>query len=389
MTPQDKRGGIAVAVSGLEKSLGGRVVLSGVSLTVETGSLTAILGASGSGKTTLLRVIAGLERPDRGAISLAGRIVDSSREHTPPERRQIGYVPQEGALFPHLTVAANVGFGLRRGRLRRASAESKRVAELIEMVGLGGFERRMPHHLSGGERQRVALARALANGPDILLLDEPFSSIDAELRASMRRDVVDVIRQADATAILVTHDQDEALSIADRVAVLQHGTIVQCDEPLVLYKRPVNAEVARFIGQANLLFGRLEDGLVRSILGPIAVELGSMPQGAVAVSLLVRPEQINVSAEQSAGTDEQHPRGVVVSREFHGHDVLLGIQLDQPAWGLAPTRGRPAWEILARLPGAEAPELGRRVAVRVEGVATAWITGAGTDEILPIDTSIG
>jgi iron(III) transport system ATP-binding protein len=374
VNPQDSPRGIAVAVSGLEKSLGGRVVLSGVSLAAETGSLTAILGASGSGKTTLLRLIAGLERPDRGAISLAGRIVDSSREHTPPERRRIGYVPQEGALFPHLTVAANVGFGLRRGALRRASAESSRVAELIEMVGLAGFERRMPHHLSGGERQRVALARALANGPDILLLDEPFSSIDVELRTSMRRDVVDVIRRAEATAILVTHDQDEALSIADRVAVLQHGTIVQFDEPALLYRRPVNAEVARFIGHANLLFGRLEDGLVRSILGSIAVELETTPPGAVAVSVLVRPEQIAVSAEHSPAAGAQHPRGVVVSREFHGHDVLLGIQLDQPAWGLAPTRGRPAWEILARLPGAEAPELGQRVALRVEGAATAWLT---------------
>jgi iron(III) transport system ATP-binding protein len=379
LTQADKPGGIAVAVSGLEKSLGGRVVLSGVSLTVETGSLTAILGASGSGKTTLLRLIAGLERPDRGAISLAGRIVDSSREHTPPERRRIGYVPQEGALFPHLTVAANVGFALRRGGLRRVSAESKRVAELIDMVGLGGFERRMPHHLSGGERQRVALARALANGPDILLLDEPFSSIDAELRASMRREVVSVIRQADATAILVTHDQDEALSIADHVAVLQHGTIVQFDEPALLYRRPVNAEVARFIGHANLLFGRLEDGageggMVRSILGPIAVELDSSTQGGGAVSVLVRPEQIAVTRESSAVQGEQQPRGVVISREFHGHDVLLGIQLDQPAWGLAPTRGRPAWEILARLPGAEAPAVGQRVELKVEGLATAWLT---------------
>ena len=372
MIPPDEPRGIAVAVSGLEKSLGGVVVLSGVSLTAETGSLTAILGASGSGKTTLLRLIAGLERPDRGAISLAGRIVDSSREHTPPERRRIGYVPQEGALFPHLTVAANVGFGLRRGRLRRGSAESKRIAELIEMVGLAGFERRMPHHLSGGERQRVALARALAAGPDIVLLDEPFSSIDVELRTSVRREVVDVLRQAGTTAILVTHDQDEALSIADRVAVLQHGTIVQFDEPAVLYKRPVNAEVARFIGHANLLFGRLEDGIVRSILGPIAVELDAPLQSTAAVSVLVRPEQVAVGPEHPTGPDEQHPQGVVVSREFHGHDVLLGIQLDQPAWGLTPSRGRPGWEILARLPGAAAPELGQRVAVRVVGTATAW-----------------
>jgi iron(III) transport system ATP-binding protein len=254
------------------------------------------------------------------------------------------------------------------------SAESRRVAELIEMVGLGGFERRMPHHLSGGERQRVALARALANGPDILLLDEPFSSIDAELRASMRREVVSVIRQADATAILVTHDQDEALSIADRVAVLQHGTIVQFDEPAALYRRPMNAEVARFIGHANLLFGRLENGLVRSILGPIAVDPDSLPHDSAAVSVLVRPEQIAVGSGDAETAGGQHPRGVVVSREFHGHDVLLGIRLDEPAWGLAPTRGRAGWEILARLPGAEAPELGSRVTLQVQGTATAWLS---------------
>ena len=196
VSEQELPAGIAVAVSGLEKSFGDRVILSGVSLVAEKGSLTAILGASGSGKTTLLRLIAGLDRPDKGAISLGGRIVDSAREHTPPERRNIGYVPQEGALFPHLNVAANVGFGLRRGRLRRMTGESnRRVAELIELVGLAGFERRLPQELSGGERQRVALARALAGGPEIVLLDEPFSSIDEEFRSSMRRDVVEVLQK--------------------------------------------------------------------------------------------------------------------------------------------------------------------------------------------------
>jgi len=374
VTERETPAKVAVAVTAVEKSFDGKVVLSGVSFAAQEGSLTAILGASGSGKTTLLRLIAGLERADRGAISLAGRVVDSPREHTPPERRRIGYVPQEGALFPHLTVAANVAFGLRGGHGRRAAAErNRRVAELIELVGLGGFERRFPHHLSGGERQRVALARALAGGPDLVLLDEPFSSLDVELRTSMRSEVVGVLRQAGATAILVTHDQDEALSIADRVAILQHGTIVQFDEPATVYGRPVNAEVARFVGHANLLFGRLEGGVVHSILGPISVELDSPAAGPVAVGVLVRPEQVVVGAEDAV---EDGPRsvGVVVSREFHGHDVLLGVRLDQPAWGLAPKPGRPAWEILARLHGAEAPELGRRVALRVEGTATAWIT---------------
>ena len=174
-----------------------------------------------------------------------------------------------------------------------------------------------------------------------MLLDEPFSSLDVELRTSMRREVVDVLRQAGATAILVTHDQDEALSIADRVAVLQHGTIVQCDEPAVLYTRPVNGEVARFVGHGEPALGRLEDGVVRSVLGEIAVELDAPAAEPCAVGVLVRPEQIDRRPERRR-TGRLHPRGVVVSREFHGHDVLLGIRLDEPAWGLAPhAAGRP------------------------------------------------
>ncbi len=380
MSRQDSTRPVALAVSGVEKTLGGTLVLGGVSFSAERGSLTAILGTSGSGKTTLLRLIAGLERPDRGAISLAGRVVDSSAEHTPPERRRIGYVPQEGALFPHLTVAANVSFGLRSRRLRRTAAERGRVSQLIEMIGLSGFERRFPHQLSGGERQRVALARALATEPEIVLLDEPFSSIDEELRTGLRHETVDLLRQSNTTAILVTHDQDEALSIADRVAVLRHGTIVQIDEPSVLYQRPVNPDVARFIGHANLLFGRLQHGIVRSILGPISVDLDPPRDDAVAVSVLVRPEQIVVGTEGSAAADQGSPRGVVVSHDFHGHDLLLGIRLDEPAWGLTPRHRRPAWEIIARVPSTQAPELGQRVTARVEGSAIAWITPADSDQ---------
>jgi len=348
-------------------------VLDGLSLEVEAGSFTAILGGSGSGKTTLLRLIAGFEQANGGTISLGGRVVDGPRQFVPPERRRIGYVPQEGALFPHLTVAGNVGFGLRAGSIgRRRAAHEARVGELLELVGLGGFERRYPHHLSGGERQRVALARALANQPALVLLDEPFSSLDVELRTAMRRDVVAALRQAGATALLVTHDQDEALSIADRVAVLQHGTIVQCDEPAVLYSRPVNGEVARFVGHGNLMLGRLERGVVQSVLGEISVELAVPAAEPCAVGVLVRPEQIEV-ADAGTARDGRAPRGVVVSREFHGHDVLLAVRLDEPAWGPDPA-GRPGFEILVRLPGPDAPEPGSRVALRVRGTAAAWLT---------------
>jgi len=358
----------SVAVAGLRKSFGERAVLEGVELDAEAGSLTAILGASGSGKTTLLRLVAGFERPDAGTIELGGRMVEGSR-FVPPERRGIGYVPQDGALFPHLSVGGNVAFGLRNGR--RGAGADRRVEEMLALVGLAGFEKRVPHQLSGGERQRVALARALASDPSLVLLDEPFSSLDVELRTSMRREVVEVLDKAGVTAILVTHDQDEALSIADRVAVLQHGTIVQCDEPAMLYTRPVNGEVARFVGHGNLLLGRLENGIVQSVLGEISVALRTPASEPCAVGVLVRPEQIDIGPADGSTP----PRGVVVSREFHGHDVLVAIRLEEPAWGPDPA-GRPGFEVLVRLPGPLAPEPGSHVSLRVRGVAAAWLSGA-------------
>jgi iron(III) transport system ATP-binding protein len=351
----------SVVIDGLRKSFGEREVLSGVSLEADAGSLTAILGASGSGKTTLLRLIAGFDRADAGTIELGGRMVEGPRDFVRPERRGIGYVPQDGALFPHLSVAGNVAFGL-KGR------SEDRVEELLALVGLAGFEKRVPHQLSGGERQRVALARALASDPALVLLDEPFSSLDVELRTSMRREVVEVLRNAGVTAILVTHDQDEALSIADRVAVLQRGTIVQVDEPSVLYTRPVNGEVARFVGHGNLLLGRLENGVVQSVLGEISVALVRPAPEPCAVGVLVRPEQIDLADGSAA------PRGVVVNREFHGHDVLVAVRLDEPAWGPDPG-DRPGFEVLVRLPGPQAPEPGARVSLRVRGTAAAWLTG--------------
>jgi iron(III) transport system ATP-binding protein len=364
----------AVTISELGKSFAGFPVLAAVSLEVADGELTAILGASGSGKTTLLRLMAGFLRADRGTIRLGERVVDGSHEYVPPERRRIGYVPQDGALFPHLDVAANVSFGLRNGGSRRRRAESEaRVRELLSLVGLEGFERRSTSQLSGGERQRVALARALAARPDLVLLDEPFSSLDVELRTSMRREVVDVLAQSGTTAMLVTHDQDEALSIADRVAVLQHGTIVQYDEPAVLYSRPVNGEVARFVGHGNLLLGRLENGIVQSVVGELAVVLRRPAPERCAVGVLVRPEQIELTANDRAGSSERVAYGIVVSREFHGHDVLVGVRLEEPVWGQAPAAG-PGFELLARLPGPLAPEPGTRVAIRVQGPAAAWVS---------------
>src|SRR5580698_1872305 len=210
-------------VTGLHKAFGTHPVLTGLDLEVPEGSLTAILGPSGSGKTTLLRLLAGFDRADRGEIVIGGTVVDDDRTHVPPERRRIGYVPQEGSLFPHLTVAANVAFGLSRKGRRFGEAES-----LLAAVGLEGLGKRYPHQLSGGQQQRVALARALAIEPAVVLMDEPFASLDAHLRASVRADVQRIFHEAGTTAILVTHDQDEALSVADLVAVLRDGRIAQC-----------------------------------------------------------------------------------------------------------------------------------------------------------------
>jgi iron(III) transport system ATP-binding protein len=261
------RGMRQVAVTGLHKAFGAHPVLTGVDLEVPAGSLTAILGPSGSGKTTLLRLLAGFERADAGTISIGDSLVDGPGVYVAPERRRIGYVPQEGSLFPHLTVEANVGFGL-AARDRRAG----RAASMLEMVGLAGLGRRYPHQLSGGQQQRVALARALAIEPAVVLLDEPFASLDAHLRASVRADVQDIFRRAGTTAVLVTHDQDEALSVADRVAALRDGTIAQYAAPEDLYCRPVDAGLASFVGEANLLEGVLNGAMVKTLLGNLLLD---------------------------------------------------------------------------------------------------------------------
>ena len=214
----------AIELRSAAKSFGDTAVLTDVDLTVPAGSITAVLGASGSGKTTMLRLIAGFERLDRGALSIGDRVVDGSGRIVPPQRRGVGYVPQEGALFPHLTVAGNVAFGLGRGK--RGG-----IDDLLSLVGLGDLRKRFPHQLSGGQQQRVALARALAISPNVLLLDEPFAALDASLRNELRRDVARILSETGATTILVTHDQDEALSLADQVALLHDGRVAAADGP--------------------------------------------------------------------------------------------------------------------------------------------------------------
>jgi iron(III) transport system ATP-binding protein len=348
-----------VTVTGLHKAFGPHPVLAGVDLEVPAGSLTAILGPSGSGKTTLLRLMAGFERPDAGTIGIGGVVVDGPGGYVAPERRRIGYVPQEGSLFPHLTVAGNVGFGLtardRRGRKR------VQVDAMLERVGLGGFGRRYPHQLSGGQQQRVALARALAIEPAVVLLDEPFASLDARLRAGVRADVQEIFRRAGTTAVLVTHDQDEALSTADRVAVLRDGKIAQCAPPEDLYRRPADAALAGFVGDANLLEGVLADGVVKTMLGSLPLDPAATTLGASGVAgrvtVLVRPEQIDL------GPNEDGVTAQVTSYRYHGHDAVLYLQ---------PGKDVEARPIVVRITGGPHRPVGSAVTLRARGPVFAW-----------------
>jgi iron(III) transport system ATP-binding protein len=340
-----------VAVTGLYKAFGAHQVLTGVDLDVPAGSLTAILGPSGSGKTTLLRLMAGFERADAGTIRIGDVVVDGPGVFVAPERRRIGYVPQEGSLFPHLTVQANVGFGL-SARERRGG----KVAELLEMVGLGGLGRRYPHQLSGGQQQRVALARALAIEPAVVLLDEPFASLDAHLRASVRADVQEIFRRAGTTAILVTHDQDEALSTADRVAALRDGKIAQYAAPEELYTRPADADLAGFIGEANLLEGVVSAGKVKTRLGRLPLDDGGLVREGQ-VTVLIRPEQIEL------GPGEDGVPGRVTAYRYHGHDAVLHVEPEDDATGQ---------QIAVRVVGGPHLPPGSPVTLRVRGPVLAW-----------------
>ena len=353
-----------VAVTGLYKAFGAHAVLAGVDLEVPAGSLTAILGPSGSGKTTLLRLLAGFERADAGTISIGDGLVDGPGVYVAPERRRIGYVPQEGSLFPHLTVEANVGFGL-PARERRGG----RARSMLELVGLGGLGRRYPHQLSGGQQQRVALARALAIEPAVVLLDEPFASLDAHLRASVRADVQQIFRLAGTTAVLVTHDQDEALSVADRVAALRDGKIAQYAAPEDLYSRPVDADLAGFVGDANLLEGVLTGAVVKTLLGNLPLDSAATAIGTVGqVTVLIRPEQIELAPADAHPAADAPPAadglpGRVASYGYHGHDAVLYVQPDH-----APDDRT----IVVRIAGGRHLPVGSPVTLRARGPVFAW-----------------
>ena len=304
-------------------------------LVVERGEFLALLGPSGCGKTTLLRLVAGFEEPDSGCIEIDGMAVAGGGAWAPPDRRRVGMVFQDYALFPHLTVSANAGFGLPRGE------RIARVAEVLELVGLSGYGDRYPHELSGGEQQRVALARAIAPRPSIILLDEPWSNIDPLLRASMREELAAILRAIGVTVVLVTHEREEAFSLADRIALMNGGRIIQAGAAEQIYYEPSTRWAAEFVGAANFLPGRIAGGLVETALGVFPVRGAN---GHLDVEALVRPELLELRLD-AAGLGE------VVAREFRGHDVFYRVRLGDGTL------------LLSQRPSTELVPLGARVAI--------------------------
>jgi iron(III) transport system ATP-binding protein len=338
---------------GLAKSYGGRRVLHDLDLEVPSGTLTAILGASGSGKTTLLRAIIGFIELDAGTVTLGERTVaDAGRVHVAADKRAIGYVAQEGALFPHLTAGENVGFGLARSERKRGA----RIADALELVGLdAGHAARPAHELSGGEQRRVALARALAPRPRMVLLDEPFSGLDAALRAETREAVLHALGEEGTTALLVTHDQAEALSMGREVAVLREGLLAQRAEPSALYRNPVDADVAQFVGEAVLSPGRADAAAVRCAFGELVVANPGL-QGPVEV--MIRPEQIRLLRRNGAsGAAAAGTTAKVTDHVYYGPDTVVRLSLE----------GAAGVDVRARTFDHEIPAIGELVELLVAG----------------------
>jgi spermidine/putrescine ABC transporter ATP-binding subunit len=352
----DNNGDIAVRFDGVSKRFGAVTALQHVSLSVRRGELMTLLGPSGCGKTTLLNLVAGFFSPDGGEILIGGERVND----VPTYQREIGMMFQNYALFPHMTVAANVGYGLKMRRLRKAEVE-RRVNDALALVRLTGYADRKPRELSGGQQQRVALARALVINPKVLLLDEPFSALDKNLRASMQVELREIQRKLKVTTIFVTHDQSEALSLSDRMAVMSEGHIRQLGTPQEIYRNPCERFVASFVGDANVLRGRLDridESHAVVALGAARIKVPSGPLRSLAVSapvdLFVRPEQLQVTdTGEPCATD-----GTIAAQVYQGGHVDLYVECADSV------RGR----LLIRLPGPEAMTsrpIGARVGITV------------------------
>lgn len=339
-----------LALSGISKSFGSQGVLKGLSLEVANGEFVAVLGSSGSGKTTLLRLIAGFDDPDTGEISIAGKTVAAKNVFVPAEARKVGYVPQDAALFPHLSVAQNVAFGL-KGLSKTARAD--RVLFLLKLVSMEAFGNQSATSLSGGQKHRVALARALAPEPELVLLDEPFAALDAELRSRIRDEIKQVLEKVSSTTILVTHDQEEALSIADRVALLRDGNFAQVGNPREIYSAPVDLGVATFLGDSVIVDGVIESGKVSTSLGQLTL-LNSAKEASRG-KVAIRPENFYLQPDLNGDS-------IVVGRQFFGHDAVVEVKT-------------PGQLIRARSSGPFAPEVGMKVTVWVRGAVNFYPEG--------------
>ncbi|GAB2894772.1 ABC transporter ATP-binding protein [Neomicrococcus lactis] len=369
-----------MTISGVHKSFGSTRILHGIDLELPRGSRTSIVGPSGSGKTTLLRIIAGFAAATDGRIVMNGRTLVEGRTSVPPHLRNIGFVAQDGALFPHLSVGENIGYAFDKRTMNR-SARERRIAELLEKVHLDPqLAKRAPAELSGGQQQRVALARALSRNPDLMLLDEPFSALDAGLRKDTRKAVGDTLAEAGITTLLVTHDQAEALSFSDQLAVMRAGKLAQVGEPMHVYSRPADLETARFLGDAVILDASVQGSLATCVLGQIPVRLpgrldpshvvrrgatsadSSTTTAARVMPIMLRPEQLRL-AEDGPIT------GTVVETDFFGAEVDVTIRLDPtPEYPSPVTLKIRHWNVQTALPES-------RVRLRVVGTAVAYPEG--------------
>lgn len=344
--------GPIIALRQASKRFGTSVAVDKVTFDVERGSLVALLGPSGCGKTTTLRLIAGLDAPDSGEVWLNNRKVAGAGTWVAPETRRVGMVFQDGALFPHLTITQNVAFAL------NGHSSRQRVNELLHLVGLTGTGERYPHQLSGGQQQRIALARALAANPTMILLDEPFSRLDAALRVSLRDEVHAIVKQAGATTVFVTHDQEEALSIADRIILMFDGRVEQIGAPLEVYTRPATRRIATFVGEANFLPGIAFGSCVECALGKFL--LATPLEGAVDV--MIRPEAIDIEPISTRNT------AVVERIRYFGHDQIAHLRLQSSSF----FEGKDGQRLTVRSLPRPDLEIGEQVSLSVRGVVTAY-----------------
>ena len=332
-------------VADLYLSFGRTAVLQGFGFDLEAGEIACLLGHSGCGKTTALRAVAGFEQPERGRIALQGRTLSDGRLFVPPHLRRIGMVFQDYALFPHLNVADNIAFGLSG---RSAEARKARVAELLALIGLPDYGGHYPHQLSGGQQQRVALARALAPKPELVLLDEPFSNLDADLRTRLSKEVRSLLKQEKTSALLVTHDQQEAFAMADKIGIMADGRLQQWDTPYNLYHNPATPAIAGFIGQGVLLRGQMSGShCVRLALGEFCGVVPHHCQTCREVDVLLRPDDV-------VHDDESPVSAEVLDKDFKGSYFIYTLKLDSGE------------TVLAHVPSHHNHPIGSRIGIRLE-----------------------